>query len=69
MSDRYNGFVVTFEKPIKDEDAKNLEIALMSIKGVISVKPIVDDIASLCARSQIGHEFRKKLWKVMEEME
>jgi uncharacterized membrane protein len=66
MSDRYNGFVVTFSTPIKDEDAENLKIALGSIKGVLSVNPIVEDVRSLCAKQQIRYELTQKLWKALE---
>lgn len=65
MSDRYNGFVVTFSKSIKDEDAENLKIALESIKGVVSVDPIVESVLDVCAKRQIRHELTQKLWKAL----
>ncbi len=67
MSDRYNGFIVVFEHPIKDEDSENVKSLLLAIKSVISVKPIVDDISFACARSQIRHDLTKKIWEALEK--
>lgn len=67
MSDRYNGFVVVFENPIKDEDSENIKSLLLAIKGVISVEPVVDDISSICVRSQIRRDLAKKIWEALEK--
>lgn len=67
MSDRYNGFVVVFENPIKDEDSENIKSLLLAIKGVISVEPVVDDISSICARSQVRRDLTKKIWEALEK--
>ena len=66
-NDRYNGFVVVFEYPIKDEDSENIKSLLLAIKGVISVEPIVDDISSICARSQVRRDLTKKIWEALEK--
>lgn len=69
MSDRHNGFVVVLEKPIKDEDSEKIKKAILMLRGVIKVKPIVDDVQSLCVRSQASRELSNKLWKVLYEEE
>ena len=42
MTDRFKGFLITLEKEIRDEDAKEVMTALKMIKGVINVKPYVN---------------------------
>lgn len=64
MSNRYNGFAVTLEESIKDEDAQKVIEAILMIKGVIVVEPVVEDISSIFAKNQAQHELRLKLYEI-----
>lgn len=44
MTDRYKGFLITLDKEIRSDDAKELINALKMIRGVYSVKPYVKGI-------------------------
>lgn len=66
MSDRYNGYIVTFEKPIKDEDAQAIKMAILMFKDVIGVEPLVENYISVCMRTQVYWNVKKKLSEVLE---
>jgi hypothetical protein len=66
MSDRYNGLIVTFEHPIKAEDAELIMQLFLQVKNVIDVQPVVQDVATICVKNQIRHEMKVKLWEILE---
>ena len=66
MSDRYVGFVVVLEEPLKDEDAEEIRNAISMIKGVVSVSLMVADLGYYAAREQIRHELIQELWDVLK---
>lgn len=43
MTDRINGFVVTFEQPIREDDAEGLRMAIMHLRNVVDVRRIPED--------------------------
>ena len=43
MADMVQGFVVTLDNPIRDEDSERLRTALESMRGVQSVRPSTYD--------------------------
>jgi len=61
MSDRHNGYIVTLEKSVKDEDSKKTIEAILMLKGVIKVEPVVEDISSMFARNQVHREMFQKI--------
>ena len=69
MSEHHSGFVVTLDHSITTEASDRIVDALHLIKGVISVKPIVDsvemDMARERARQEIGDELFKAFKKIM----
>lgn len=67
MSERHNGFIVTLEKPCKDEDSDNIKNAILMLKGVIKVEPVVDDISSMFERNQVKHEMFHKMLNLFND--
>ena len=67
MSDRHNGYIVTLENPIKDEDSENIKNAILMLKGVIKVEPAVDDISSMFERNQVKHEMFHKILTLFKD--
>lgn len=45
MTDRHAGYIVVLEKPIREDDAESVLNAIRMTKGVISVKPIVNNVS------------------------
>ena len=43
MTDRITAYLVTLDKPIREDDAEPTLAAIRQIKGVSSVKPVVRD--------------------------
>jgi len=67
MADRMKGFVVTFEEDLKGEQLEQVKNALLQIKGVITVDPVVTRIDDLMNRQRIRYELSTKLWQVLKE--
>lgn len=65
MSDRYIALTVLLEKPIKDEDAEQLIQAIMQLRGVMDVTPVVQDVQTLWIEQKIRNEIGEKLMKVL----
>ena len=66
MSDRYIGFVVTLENPIKDDIAKHLLDAIAMLKGVVDVKPLIEDPMHEATKNMARAELINKLWEVLK---
>ena len=67
MTDREVGYIVTLEKSIREDDAEDIKTAILMIKGVISVKPIVEDINLHIAKTTARYELEKKLYQTLKE--
>lgn len=67
MTDRLSGVIVTFIKDIRVDDAKHTIAALKQIKGVLSVKPLVDgqDVEVSMATERVRADLSEKLIKVL----
>jgi hypothetical protein len=65
MSDLYNGFIITLDKPMKDEDAQTIMDCCKALRHVIKVEHIVDDIVSLIAKNQAKDDLKRKLFEVL----
>ena len=51
MTDREVGYIVTLETSIREDDAEDIKTAISMIKGVLSIKPIVEDINLYIAKT------------------
>lgn len=68
MTDRYNGFVVVLESDIREDDATSILTALKTIKGVLRVAPITQDIDSaVITRLRVNAEWTDKLVELINE--
>lgn len=68
MTDRLNGFIVTLETPMRDDDAESVLNAIRMVKCVLSVKPLATmDTAEFVIRQQVKAEMRAKLWDALDD--
>ena len=67
MTDRHAGYIVILEKDIREDDAKDLIRAIMMLKGVIKVKPVVGDATLLIAEERAKTVLGRKLFEVLEK--
>lgn len=65
MSDSFHSLTVVLASDIKDEDCEPLISAIMQIRGVIGVAPIVADFNSHMAHERAKRELGDKLWEVL----
>jgi len=65
MTDRLKGLLVTFEKDTREDDAHSRIEAILQIRGVLSVKPLVAEFTDIMARERVTHELTKKLWAAL----
>jgi hypothetical protein len=65
MTDRYNSLTVVLEKNIRSDDAEVLIEAIKCLRGVLSVKPRVNEITDHVAYERVRRELGEKLWAVL----
>lgn len=65
MTDRYNAFIVVLDHDIRSDDAETIINAIKQIRGVLSVKPKVTDMASVIAEERVRADLSAKLWEVL----
>ena len=60
MTDRYVGFLVALENPMRDDDSQATLAAIRQIKGVVDVKPVIGDhntmIGDMRARRRLSEQ-------------
>lgn len=67
MTDRHNGYLVILKNPIREDDAGNIIKAIGLIKGVISVKPMINNWESSIALERARRELTSKLFRILED--
>lgn len=67
MTDRLKGFIVTFDKEIREDDAEALKQAILQIRNVIDVSPIIDNFDDSMARARVKRELAQKLWDILKD--
>jgi len=67
MSANYNGFTVVFEEPVNQEYMDAVMEALKLYKGVVAVKPFVDEAPDWMIRKQVQTEYQKMLWDALND--
>ena len=68
MTDRHGGYIVTLAVPTREDDAEAIIAAIMMIKGVVSVEPVVDDYLSVMARTQLRWDVKRKLFEALDQV-
>lgn len=69
MTDRHAGYVVTLEHDVRDDNAERSVItALMMVKGVISVEPVVASVDIQVAQARARVEFARELSGTLERL-
>jgi hypothetical protein len=67
MTDRINGYIVTLEERIREDDAEATLNALRMIKGVLSVTPVVGNVDQLMAEQRVRARLEMKLAAVLRD--
>lgn len=67
MTDRLKGFIVHLDHPVRDDDAEPTIQAILQIKGVVKVEPLVDRIEDVMARAAAKREMGERLWKALKD--
>jgi len=65
MTDRLAGFIVTLETPVREDDVESTRKAILQLKGVISVSPVVANAEFYMAREQARVELTHDLLDVL----
>lgn len=68
MTDRHAGYIVTLARDIREDDAERIISAILMIKGVMSVDPVVADVGLHMAERRARQDIRDKLWKFAGEI-
>ena len=67
MTTRLKGFVVTLERDMREDDAKQTLVALTMVRGVVSVEAIEADPGDMVIRSRVTRELFDKIFAVFRE--
>lgn len=65
MTDRYSAFLVTYERNIREDDAKDLITALSQIRGVIGVEPVKSNPDQEIAQMRANSEWVEAIYKMV----
>lgn len=65
MTDRLKGFVVVFDKDIREDDAEQLQQAILCMKNVVEVKPVKADFEDEMIRLRVRREIVGEIWKLL----
>ena len=67
MSTKVNGFVVTLETDITQQQAEAIRSALMQIRGVIDVQAGAGGYQEVIARNRVNHMWQTKLIELVQD--
>lgn len=67
MTDRHAGYIVTLEGDIREDDAEAIINALRLVRGVLSVEPVVADVAVHIAEKRARADVLDRLLDLVKE--
>lgn len=65
MTDRHNGYIVTLEQALREDDAEATIAAMRQIKGVLSVQPVVADLNFAMAEDRARQAIASKVLEAL----
>lgn len=68
MTDRFNAFVVTLDRDMREDDAQVLIQAIRQLRGVLTVVPHLSDISDVIATQRAQTRLREKLLSVLTDV-
>ena len=67
MTERYDGFFVSLDRDMRDDDAEHTINAIRQIKGVIAVQPhLAHTMEGISARNRVVNEVHDKMFAFLE---
>lgn len=66
MTDRHDGYIVTLDRDVHEDDAQEIINALKMIKGIVAVDPIKSDIGTLIAKQHAKYEIINQIYEVLK---
>ena len=67
MTDRIAGYVVTFDKDMRDDDVESTTNAIRMVKGVIGVQPLISSPELLIAYQRAKNKIWSKILDLYKE--
>lgn len=67
MTDRFKGFLITLDREVREDDAEQIITALKMIKGVMMVKPYINDMEDWMMYEKGVWDTRSELIKFMNQ--
>lgn len=66
MTDRHCGYVVVLDKDVRADDSQAVIDAIMMIRGVIDVRPVVSDPVTHSAEVRVRRELQLKILELLK---
>jgi hypothetical protein len=67
MTDRHSGYIVTLKEDVREDDATDIMIALLMVRGVLSVTPHIGSVSDIIVRERVRRELLDKLLAIAGE--
>lgn len=67
MTDRLSGYTIVFEHDIREDDAEGVKNAVLQLRGVIAVVPVVADVHAQMAETRAAFELTAALRRFLQE--
>jgi len=68
MTDRHYAYIVTLDHDIREDDSQPLIDAIGCMRYVISVEPLVADIAVHAAEARVKHRYYMAMWEAVRQV-
>jgi len=62
MTDRIQGFAVTLNHDMREDDVEHVVNALKMVKGVAAVEPVIGDIRDAMARDRVRSDVHTRIF-------
>lgn len=61
MTDRYSALIVVLDSPLREDDAESLIVAVKQLRGVIDVRPLVQDAMEHVAYIRAWNDIKERV--------
>jgi hypothetical protein len=68
VTERHAGYIVSLDESVRDEDAEQIITALRQIRGVVSVRPVVEDVQAHIGQERARAELSSRITAALHEI-
>jgi hypothetical protein len=69
MSAHIKGFAVTMDRDVHPDEAEAIKNALLQIKGVVSVDPIISEAGDIITEMRVKAVIKSELYELIDKVD